>query len=219
MSLEAQLKARRVAAEASREQSQVDIMLGTTERLIREGIDKHALKVGDQIPNASLPNAQGHPVNIADLLASGPVIINFYRGSWCPYCNLELRAYQQYLDEIKASGGQIVAISPELPDSSLSNAEKLELEFEVLSDLGNSFAEQLGLVFTIPDELAEVYKQLNSDITPYTGDNSWRVPIPATYIIGTDHKVAYAYVNADYLERAEPAEVVAALAQLVDNQN
>ena len=218
MKLEAQLKAKRIQSESSRNKTQVDIMKGTTERFIQEGIEQLALCVGDTIPSFHLPNANGQVVAVTDLLMNGPLILTFYRGSWCPYCNLELRAYQQNLAAISTLGAQVVAISPELPDSSLSNAEKLALEFEVLSDVGNTVARKFGLVFKIPDELAEVYKQLNSDITAYTGDNSWEVPIPATYLVGSDSKIAFSHVNADYLERAEPLTVIKALSELITKQ-
>jgi peroxiredoxin len=214
MNLEEQLNAKRIESESSREKVQVDIMAGATERLIMEGIEKSALGVGDKIPSFHLPNVHGQLIEISDLLVNGPLILTFYRGSWCPYCNLELRAYQKSLSAIKSRGAQVIAISPELPDSSLSNAEKLALDFEVLSDVGNVVAREFGLVFKVSEELSEIYKQLNSDITKHTGDDSWELPIPATYIVGSDSKIAFSYVNADYLERADPQQVVAALAEL-----
>lgn len=214
MNLKEQLKAKRTESESGRDKIQVDIMRDATERLIREEIEKNALGVGDKIPSFQLPNIHGQSVEIRDLLVSGPHILIFYRGSWCPYCNLELRAYQKKLATIKSLGAQIVAISPELPDSSLSNAEKLALDFEVLSDIGNEVAREFGLVFKVPNDLAEIYKQLNSDITKYNGDNSWELPIPATYVVDPDGIITFSFVNADYLTRADPQQVISALTEL-----
>jgi peroxiredoxin len=143
------------------------------------------------------------------------LIITFYRGSWCPYCNLELRAYQNNLEVIQSHSAQVVAISPELPDSSLSHTKKLVLDFEVLSDAGNVVARKFGLVFKMPDELVKVYKQLNNDLTKHNGNNNWELPIPATYIVESDRKIAFSYVNANYLERVDPQRVVTSLSQLL----
>lgn len=211
MTLKEQLEAKRIESESSRSKTQVDTMKDATKTLLKEGIEKSALKEGDTIPFFCLPNVHGQSVAIKTLLEKGPLILSFYRGSWCPYCNLELRAYQQKLTEIKTSGAQMVAVSPELPDSSLSNAEKLELEFEVLSDVGNVISRQFGLVFKMPSDLAEVYKQLNSDITKHNGDDSWELPLPATYVVGSDGKIVFSYINADYLERADPKKVIEVL--------
>jgi peroxiredoxin len=112
-----------------------------------------ALAVGDIAPSFTLQNANRREVSLSEVLRKGPAVITFYRGGWCPYCNIQLRAYQQALPEIAALGGQIIAISPQLPDGSLSVAEKNELEFEVLSDVGNRAARSFGLVYSLPEEL------------------------------------------------------------------
>ena len=216
MDLKQELLAQRIRSESSRDQSQVNLMQAATEALITHGVGKAALGVGDIISPFQLPNAYGKSVDISDLLKNGPLIITFYRGSWCPYCNLELRAYQSKIEEIHSYGAQVVAISPELPDSSLSNTEKLALSFEVLSDFGNVVAREFGLVFKLPENLVEVYKQLNSDITKHNGDASWELPIPATYVVGTDHRITFAYANPDYLQRVDPQQVVLSLADLAN---
>ncbi|NEQ69599.1 MAG: AhpC/TSA family protein, partial [Symploca sp. SIO2D2] len=126
-------------------------MAQATQDLIDTGIADQSLKLGDQMPPVSLPNATGQTVNVNQLLESGPVVISFYRGGWCPYCNFELRALQAKLPEIQALGASLVTISPQTPDSSLSTAEKNALEFEVLSDVGNQVARAFGLVFTVSE--------------------------------------------------------------------
>lgn len=214
MNLEDELIAQNLQSKSRRSKDQVEVMTNATAQLVTAGIEKGALGVGNNPPSFCLPNANGQLVKMDDLLINGPLIVTFYRGSWCPYCNLELRAYQQNLSTITAHGAQVVAISPELPDSTLSNAEKLALDFEVLSDVGNKVARDFGLVFKMPDSLVQVYLQLNNDITQHNGDGSWELPIPATYIIASDGKIAFSHVNADYLKRAEPQKVIAALAQI-----
>ena len=173
-----------------------------------------ALKVGDKAPNFTLPNATGHLLTLADVLRDSPVILNFYRGGWCPYCNLELRAYQLALPKIKAAGAALLAISPQAPDASLSTAEKNELEFEVLSDEGSTIANDYGLAFPLPDELRQLYTELNHSLPSINGTPDWQLPIPATFVIGQDQRIALAYVDVDYRNRLEPGEAIAAIQNL-----
>ncbi len=182
-----------------------------TEQLVRSGIAEAAIGAGDEIPGFSLPGATGRTVSGAVLLASGPLVISFYRGSWCPYCNLELHALQQIAPEITALGARLVAISPNLPDTSLTSVEKHALTFEVLSDVGNTVARQFGLVFTLDEELRPLYRDFGIDLPGENGDDSYELPIPATYVVRPDGIVAAAYVNADYTRRMEPADILAAL--------
>ncbi|NER84847.1 MAG: AhpC/TSA family protein, partial [Leptolyngbya sp. SIO1D8] len=139
-------------------------MQQATEELEKSGIVNQALTVGDVIPQIELPNAVGDLISVPLLLGQGPVVISFYRGGWCPYCNLELRALQQVLPEIQGLGAQLVAISPETPDSSLSTQEKNGLSFQVLSDVGNQIAQAFGLVFTLPETLRPIYQGFGIDI-------------------------------------------------------
>ncbi|MEM9946696.1 MAG: peroxiredoxin-like family protein [Cyanobacteria bacterium P01_D01_bin.36] len=173
-----------------------------------------ALKVGDSAPEFTLPNATGKQASLTEALREGPVILNFYRGGWCPYCNLELRAYQQVLPKIKAAGASLLAISPQAPDTSLSTAEKNELEFEVLSDQGSNVAESYGLAFTLPDELQKLYTELNHVLPKVNGTPDWQLPVPATFVIDQDRKIILAYADVDYRNRLEPADAIAALKEL-----
>jgi peroxiredoxin len=173
-----------------------------------------ALKTGDNAPDFTLPNPSGRPVSLARLLRRGPVVMTFYRGGWCPYCNLQLRAYQQVLGEITALGGKLVAISPQLPDGSLSTAEMNKLTFDVLSDAGNSVARSFGLVYSLPGELRAALTSNNKALPGINGDDSWELPLPATYVIASDRKIVLAEVELDYRERLEPEAIVAALRSL-----
>lgn len=172
---------------------------------------EQSLKTADLAPDFTLPNPLGRPVSLVGLLRGGPVVVTFYRGGWCPYCNLQLRAYQQVLGEITALGGKLVAISPQLPDGSLSTAEMNKLTFDVLSDAGNRVARSFGLVYSLPDELRAALTSNSKALPGINGDESWELPLPATYVIASDRKIVLAAIELDYRERLEPEAIVAAL--------
>ena len=178
---------------------------------LRDGLAKSALKTGDGAPAIVLGNARGDTVDVGALLKNGPVIVSFYRGGWCPYCNFELRAFQQILRQIEAAGATLVAISPEKPDDTLSTAEKNALSFEVLSDVGQKVGRAFGLVYDFSDELKSAYKEFGIDIPGKNGAEDWALPISATYVVDRDGTIIYAYTDADYRDRAEPADVLEVL--------
>lgn len=191
-----------------------ELMASATQALADSGLAGRALTTGQVLPNAELVNVKGDAVALGDLLKRGPLVITFYRGGWCPYCNLELRAYQEHLAEIEALGATLVAITPELPDSSLGTAEKNELGFEVLSDVNAAFAKQLGLAFDLPEELRPIYESFGLDLELHNGAGQFSLPLAATYVVQADGTVASAFVDADYTKRQEPTEVLAALQNL-----
>ena len=167
------------------------------------------LKVGDRAPAIVLETATGAIVDVGTLLKKGPVIVTFYRGGWCPYCNLELKAYQQILPEIAAAGASLVAISPEKPDDTLSTAEKNALSFEVLSDVGQKVGRAFGLVYEFTEELKRAYRGFNLDIPVRNGTpGEWALPISATYVIDRDGSIVYAYTDVDYRDRADPRDIL-----------
>ncbi len=172
------------------------------------------LRVGEKAPNFTLPGAAGKEVQLEDVLKKGPVILTFYRGGWCPYCNMELRAYQQLMDDIKEAGANLIAISPQTPDASLSTKEKNELDYFVLSDEGNKVADEYNLVYKLPPYLVEIYKEKGLDLEKANDSDSWTLPVSATYIIKQDGTIAYEYTKADYKDRVEPSEVVDKLKSL-----
>ena len=184
----------------------------TTADLVATGIAERAVGQGDAAPDFPLPDHLGRDVVLSRVLARGPVLLTFYRGGWCPYCNLELRAYQRELDRIRKAGGSLLAVSPMLPDGSLETAQKNALEFPVLSDVGNRVADAYGLVFQVDARIQSTYRdRLGIDLEDLNGDGSFTLPLPATYVIARDGRVAYAYVNADYRLRADPADALDAL--------
>ena len=177
------------------------------------GVMESALKPGAKAPDFTLSDHAGNPVRLADLLAEGPVVLTWYRGGWCPYCNIQLRAYQESLPEFTALGARLVALSPELPDNSLTTREKNALEFTVLSDTGSAVARAYGVSYRLPDSLIEAFKG-RLDIPAQNGDDSWELPLGATYVIAPDGTIAYAFISADYRQRAEPQAIIEALRNL-----
>lgn len=178
------------------------------------GLAGRALGTGDTAAEFTLPNATGKPVSLETLRQNGPVVISFYRGGWCPYCNLEFKALNDILGEIKALGASLVAVSPQLPDETLSTAEKSRLEFEVLSDVGSKVSDQYGLTFSLDAELRPIYKNWGADVAVINGDPDCKLPLPATYVIARDGRIADCFVEEDYTQRMEPADILNALRNL-----
>lgn len=211
-SLQTQLDDLRRKFEESAPADRLRVYNEGVEKVAASGVMDSALKVGATAPDFTLKDARGVSVTLSSLLRSGPVVLVWYRGGWCPYCNLQLHALQEALPDIKAAGGQLVALSPELPDESLSTAEKQHLEFPVLSDVGNKVAHQYGVAYKLPDSLIEAFKG-RLDLPKKNGDDSWELPLAVTYVIGSDSKIVYAFVDADYRKRAEPADAIRAVKQ------
>ena len=211
MSLKAQIDAFNVQKEANLPADVLALMNTTNEELIAQHIRNNALQVGDKIENFILPNHLGKNIELADLLDKGPVVVSFYRGAWCPYCNLELKALNDFLPQFKTKSAQLVAISPQLPDQTLTTAQKNELEFDVLSDIGNKVAQQFGLLFTLDKRIQELYTGFGIDFEHTYGDKTYQLPLPATYVINQEGVITYAFLNEDYTLRAEPCDVMTAL--------
>ena len=192
----------------------VELMTQILAKLENSGISDRSLTTGASAPDFELPNPVGQQVKLSDLLNIGPVVLSFYRGEWCPFCNLEIRALQGIVPDLQQYSAQLVAISPELPNNSLTLQEKYDLTFPVLSDVRNTVARKYGLVFTIDPALQTMYKEFGVDLPARNGDNSYELPIPATYIIDRSGIIRYAYINIDHSQRAEPAEILAAVRKL-----
>ena len=170
------------------------------------------LKEGDKAPDFTLSNAVNESVNLYEVLKKNRVVLTFYRGTWCPYCNLMLNQYQGILSDIKEAGGTLMAISPQTPDESLNIKEKNELQFEVLSDNGNIIAKQFTTVHANPDRSGEKMTELGIDYDSYYSDEDSEVPVPATFIIEQDGTVSFAKSEGgDYRNRVEPSEIINAL--------
>ncbi|HEY2492952.1 MAG TPA: peroxiredoxin-like family protein [Paenibacillus sp.] len=166
------------------------------------------LRVGTKAPDFTLADPTGKKITLSEETAKGPVVLIFYRGIWCPFCNLELLAYQRIMDDIKEIGAQLIAVSPQTPDHSAFIQEKNELSFHVLSDLGNQIAEKYNLKFRVPEYVHEIYRSLDISLDTFNGDNSWEIPVPATYVIDKEGIICSANADADYKKRMEPTEVL-----------
>lgn len=182
-----------------------------TQRFIKNGLTPVGLEVGDQMPSFELPDQTGQLVKSADLLKNGPLVVSFYRGGWCPYCNLQLQALQKLVPEFEKLGAQLVAISPQKPDESLSTAEKNELSFTVLSDADRQVGESFQLMFKVSEDIKPLYQGFGIDLDAVNGDDSWRLPVPATFVVNNEGEVVYAFVNGDYKKRAEPNDILQVL--------
>jgi peroxiredoxin len=182
--------------------------------LIAAGIAEKSIGPGEPFPEFTLANAKNELYSLNNLISHRLIVISFYRGAWCPYCNLEINALQKHLPEITLAGAQLVAVSPQKPDKSLDQISNSQLTFQVLSDIGNKLAKNCGLVFTLPKSLRPIYQAWQIDIPEHNGDNSFQLPMPATYIIGTEGIIHYAFVDMDYTKRLEPSIIIEQLKSL-----
>tara|TARA_R110001583_G_scaffold11613_9_gene52265 strand:+ start:58088 stop:58741 length:654 start_codon:yes stop_codon:yes gene_type:complete len=174
-----------------------------------------AIKLGAQAPRFELPNQQGKSVSLDDLLTKGPVVVTFYRGSWCPYCNLQLRALQEKLGEIHGLGAELIAISPQVPDGSLSKDEISAMDFIVLSDQNAKVAAKFGVAWVVPEFMLEHMRvDRKLDLEAINNGNGSIMPIPATFVLNSAGEVTWRFVDVDYRTRSEPADIIDALQKL-----
>jgi len=173
------------------------------------------LKIGDNAIEFDLPNESGNKLSLSTVLKNNEyAVVSFYRGEWCPYCNLELKALEQKNEEFKKLGVNLIAISPQSPDSSLSTKEKNELTFDVLSDTNNIIAKEYGLVFSLDEELRPIYLSFGIDIPSNNKEDSYEIPMPATYLINKNKEILYSFIDEDYTKRCEPQEIIDILKSL-----
>ncbi len=219
MSLQARLDAFKADFQAGRPPYSVPpqviaTMSRATAELQASGLAERALKAGDAAPDFTLPDPDGRPLSAAALLARGPLVVSFYRGVWCPYCNMELQALEALRPEIERLGGSLVAISPQTQVNSRKSRRENGLGFPILSDHGNEVAAAFGLRFALPDYLVELYRGLGNQLPSFNGEGSWTLPMPGRFVIGQDRIVRYAEVHPDYTRRPEPEELLPVLRSL-----
>lgn len=217
MSLSRALADRLAAFERGVTQDQSSLYRTVLEDLGRSGIFDAAVTAGQRAPSFTLLDQHNELVSLSSLLAHGPLVVTFYRGGWCPYCNLQLLAYQQVLPAIRELGAQLVAISPQLIDYSERTAQAARLDFPVLSDVGNVVAATYGLVFELPPSLRAAYENAGTPVQVNNGDGTWQLPAPGTFVVAQSGLVVLSYVDADYRKRLEPAEILGALSDLRDD--
>lgn len=170
-------------------------------------IETHALQVGDLAPDFTLRGTDGQPVSLYNILEHNPVVLSFFRGNWCPFCMAELTHFQEAINNNIVDKATVIAISPQTVRLNLEAAEKNGLEFKILSDQGNKVANQYGLVFTLQENIREIYKNIGADLALFNDDDSYTLPIPATYLINKNRKIEFASVNANYMERVDICEI------------
>ncbi len=193
---------------------QLAIMHRATADLVATGQAERALKTGDKAPSFALKDPEGTIVSSAELLAQGPLVLSFYRGVWCPYCNIELQALEAGRSEFEALGAKLVAISPQTAANSRKSQQQNGLGFPILGDPGSEVAAAFGIRFAPPADLVALYKSFGIDLPVINGDPSSVLPMPARYVIATDGVIAYAEINADYTRRPDPAELLPVLDRL-----
>ncbi|EMI21516.1 AhpC/Tsa family protein [Rhodopirellula maiorica SM1] len=175
------------------------------------GIEKSAKQVGDAAVDGKLTGWDGKSIQLSELWSEGPVVLMWYRGGWCPYCNAQLRATQKQLSAIEGAGARLVVLTPELPEKAKATAEANNLNMVALHDKDNQLAHKYGIVFSLPQSIAPIFQD---KLASYNGSKAAELPLSATYVIDTDGKITYAYLNADYTKRPEPADVIAAVESL-----
>ncbi len=186
-----------------------------TDALREQNASARSLQVGDTVANVTLNLPRHRPVDLYTLLNEGPVVLSFCRGGWCPYCNLELKALHHAQPEIKRRGAQLIVITPERPENIAQTVRKNRLDYPVVHDVNSEVARQFGLAVSLSEPIKALYRSLGLNLAARNADVLIRLPLPATYVINTDYRVHYAFVNEDYTQRAEPAEVLASLHSIV----
>jgi len=219
MSLSEALRELAQSGRARRSPEAQAVIDAAIDRLHRSGLAEACLQRGEMAPDFALPDTGGRIVSLEAALAHGPAVVTFYRGGWCPYCNLALRALHQALARVRAERATLLAITPQLADGVRETRERLGLDFPMLTDRGNRVARLFGLSFHLPDDLIALYRHLGVDIAAANGmdghgNSQWELPLPATYVVARDGTVAYAMIDVDYTHRAEPDDIVAALQRL-----
>jgi len=193
----------------------LDVYDRSIQNLLDQGVPAEVVAVGDTLESFTLSDATGAPVSLDQVVETGPAVIVFYRGGWCPYCNLALRTYQQeLLPELDRFGSRLVAISPQSPDQSLSTAEKAGLEFTVLSDPGSRLARRIGISFQQSEGVLDAQRKLGLDLAQVNAEGSIELPRPTVLIIDKEHTVRFVDVQPDYTARTEVADILRALSDM-----
>ena len=216
MSLQAKLDAFKADFEAGKppynvSRSVIETMHRATAELNASGAARRAKNAGEIAPSFSLQDPEGNGVNSDQLLKRGPLVVSFYRGVWCPYCNMELQALEAVKSEFDKYGASLVAISPQTAPNSRKSVRQNKPSFPILSDVKGKVGAAFGLRFNLQDYLIELYKGLKNDLPTFNDDPSWTLPMPARFVIGQDGTILYSEVNPDYTRRPEPEDMIPVL--------
>jgi peroxiredoxin len=205
------LKEKREAGRAKRPKDVSKIMNKGVQDLRELGLHKSAIGVGKEVPGVSFKNLKGKRVRLSSFYESGPLVLTFYRGGWCPYCMLELDAYQKMLGQFKKAGATILAVSPDNLKEASKTVKKRNLDFEVATDPENRAAKMFGIAFQVDSDTLKIYKKFGIDLEASQGNPKNELPMPGTYVIDKTGKIRYSYIDPDYTKRADPEEVLEVL--------
>lgn len=178
------------------------------EKLAAGAQAERALKKGAHAKNFTLKDSEGNEFHLQELLKRGSVVLKFNRGSWCPFCNLEMKALSDALTDIKAAGGQLIMLLPQFPEKSATTKKENGFKYPMLHDAGNHIAKEYGLVFSMPAVLQPIHTAFQMNVPDWNSDGSWDLPFPATYVIDPTGKIVYSYINSNWMERPEPKEII-----------
>ena len=216
MSLQQQLDAFKQQFKAQAPAAAFEAFARSTQELIATGQAEQALNVGAKAPGFVLSDPEGNDVALDTLLANGPLVVSFYRGVWCPYCNIELQALEAVHEEIKAKGASLVAISMQGAADSRKSQRDNNLSFPILTDKSGELADKFGIRWAVQDYVIEFKKMFNVVLPNIHGDGEWNLPMPARYVIDTNGTIAYADINPDYTQRPEPSGLFPILEELAN---
>lgn len=215
MTFQERLAKKKAQIEGNMPPNSLKIMHNATKALEASRIQFNVVKIGEEFPDFSLLNQINDRVSSKELLKEGPLVITFYRGFWCPYCNIDLANLKHYIPEIDTLGAKMLTISPERPEFSKKIIAMQKLNFDILWDEGNGLAEQIGLKFQLPQDLKELYRDnFHINLKQYHGDNEWSLPMPARFLVDTNGIVKYAESAPDYTKRPDPDELMEVLKKL-----
>ena len=205
-----QLAARAKSSAASAPPAMLSAFKEGIELVDAMGLEESAKQVGDIAIDGELTGWNGDTIKLSELWNEGPIVLMWYRGGWCPYCNIQLRAMQKSLNDIENAGAKLVVLTPELPEKAKETAEAANIEIVALHDKDNALAKEYGIMFDLPEPIVPIYR---TKLKPpeFNGSDKMQLPLAATYVIDKSGKITYAFLDADYKKRAEPADVVAAV--------
>ena len=216
MSLQEQLNGFKEQFKTQAPPGAFDAFARSTQELIESGQADQAIKAGDLAPEFVLKDQNGNDLALKDLLIKGPVVLTFYRGVWCPYCNIELKALQEVADDIKAKGATLLAVSMQGPADNRKSREENGLSFPILTDQNGELSDKLGIRWALQDYVIKFHKMFKVELPEIHGDGEWNLPMPARYVIDTDGTVAYAEINPDYTQRPEPSDLFPVLDKITN---
>lgn len=208
MTLQEQVKQMRDATSERMPKAIIEVFINSISEIKTNKLKESALQVGDKIEDCSLTDIEGKSINLSTFIQSDYLILNFYRGGWCPYCNMELREYDRLKNDFKEQGANIIAISPEIPELANQTTDKNKLSYPVLTDTDSLFMKKVGIVFQLDEDSKREFVNFGMDFTKINGNEDFELPVPAVYVINKNMEVVFVHFEEDYMTRLEPSELL-----------